>query len=130
MSKNESTGLPPRTLGVGDIDERELESVCQTIRHVVWKELQTSVTHIYVTGSFARGEARRVASDLDLRAVIGAPKPESEIDEIKRLLKNEYGPDVTPSNCGYLDVHVSVLHPSDVRGDTPNELVWSKGPNE
>lgn len=101
----------PRELGVGDIDSQELEQMCHTIRHVVQRDCDVSVQDIYVMGSFARGEAMRAASDLDIRILVTGVVEEATKQECEHDLKCEYGPDIRPSVCGYLDPHITVLSP-------------------
>lgn len=103
--------MGPRECGVDDIDGLELQTLVSCIRTVVWSQLSTSVSSVYVVGSFARGEAREVVSDLDLRIVIHSPMEEAETQACEQLLKNEYGSKVCPSACGYLDPHLTILEP-------------------
>lgn len=100
-----------RKLGVSDIDSRELDRMCDRIRHVVKRDLDVSVQSIYVMGSFARGEARPVVSDIDVRVVVQGMADEEAIDECEYQLKCEHGPDIVPSVCGYLDPHITILRP-------------------
>jgi predicted nucleotidyltransferase len=112
----------PRDTGVNDIDDGELQRLCSRIRHVVQRDLNTSVQRIYVMGSFARGEAREVASDLDLRVLVSGYTPKPDRRDVERHLKNGAGPAVTPSVAGYIDVHITPARPPE---DEPSTEVWS-----
>jgi hypothetical protein len=111
----------PRELGVEDIGDGDLQTLTSCIQHVVGRDLPTTVTEIFVMGSFARGEARRLFSDLDLRVVVTGWSPEDEREAVADTLKTEYGPDVTPEVCGYLDVHITNLQPT---GDEPSVCIY------
>lgn len=113
----------PRDCGVEDIDEKELARTCRTIRHVVQRELDVTVQRLFVMGSFARGEARRVASDLDVRVVVSGWVPEEGREPVEHLLKNEYGAEVVPEACGFLDARLSNLVPDEDPNHEVTELM-------
>lgn len=112
--------LGPRDKGVKDINSRQLSFMLQKVQQIVHQELQEIPTSIYVVGSFARGEAIGVASDLDLRIVINGVKPDERLREVENLIKNEYGPAITPDECGFLDPRITILEP---KNETPNVKV-------
>lgn len=113
--------LEPRECGVEDIDRKELRHLVNRIRFIVNSHLSARVSSIYVVGSFARGEAREVASDLDLRIVIQTWKRDDEMRACEHLLKNEYSAEVCPTVCGYLDPHITLLEPGR---ETPHVEVF------
>lgn len=115
MSQNPSDW--PRKHGVDRIKNGHLIALKRSIETLVQAELSTSVRAVYVVGSFARGEAKELVSDLDLRVVIRSPLPDEETASFEHDLENEYGPALCPKACGSLDPHLTILEPGD---ETPH----------
>ncbi len=110
-----------RSKGVEDIDPDELTRMCREIRRIVSHECGATVRSIHVMGSYARGEAMDSASDLDLRLVCDDPPSEDVCARCDRLLRVEYGPQLRPNPCGYLDARISAVPPAD---DEPSVAIW------
>jgi predicted nucleotidyltransferase len=80
-AREHKPGLPPREKGIEDLDPEHLRDVVEAICDKV-----SGVQSMWVVGSFARGEARNVASDLDLRVV--TPDEQGHLTS----MKNDYRP--------------------------------------
>lgn len=119
--KSDVEALFDRSEGVEDIDSEGLTRMCWEIRRIVARECGTTVRSIHVMGSYARGEAMDSASDLDLRIVCDDSPPEDVCARCEHLLKVEYGPQLRPDPCGYLDPRISTAPPAD---NEPSVAVW------
>lgn len=101
-----SMELGGRTLGVSDITDEELEDTVEAILETM-ERYSIDVEGIYAVGSFARGEAIEVASDLDVRIVAERPKV-----YIHDRIQSELWSKSVPSICGYLDIQIVPKHPN------------------
>lgn len=103
----------PRTASVDDLDEAQLDSLRTTLTYTVQRFTSCRVESIYVMGSFARGEAMRVASDLDLRIVVDKRPPEWVRTDVEAYLKNELGPRTEVDLTGFIDARFATKHPTE-----------------
>ncbi|AEH39497.1 nucleotidyltransferase domain-containing protein [Halopiger xanaduensis] len=102
----------PRSLGVDDLrDEHRIfvrEKIEETLNEFfVPLEPNLSVEAVYVAGSFADGEARRLVSDLDVRVIVSGDVQPANAKQMNTTLKNEVtGQLPTGRAFGYVDPQV------------------------
>lgn len=113
-----------RSLSVEDLDDVEEigESIADSVTMLLHQYvLDVGVKRVYICGSFARGEATAVLSDLDVRAVLDEAVEPFTAESIEGELKNEAGFDIIPDDCGFLDPRLTTKDPAE---DTASVLVW------
>lgn len=125
IEREEVNSVSDPEWGVEAFEKEEIDRLVKTVRHVVWKELRLSGNEIYIMGSFARGEARRVVSDLDLRIEVDYVPTREEAERVQKLLKIEYGPEILPDAAGYLDANILPTRPGE---DDPHEPLFVNDP--
>lgn len=119
----ESMRRPGRTISVDDLEgvERVGEKIADAAQMLLHMEcIEAGVRRVYICGSFARGEAIPMISDLDARVLIDrAIEPFTE-ERIAEELRTEVGSEIVPDQAGFLDARLSNVVPDDC----PAVCVW------
>ena len=103
----------PRDRGIEDIKPGELRALVGSLKTIISSDTGHLPHSIYVCGSYARGEAMRGASDLDIRAVVHGVPDKEIAEECEYELRCGRGKEVCPTGCGYLDVHITPVSPNN-----------------
>lgn len=111
------------SLGVEDLPEVEQlgQTIADTVSEMIYQYAsEAAVKRVYICGSFARGDATAVISDLDVRVVLDQGLDLFVLESIQEELKNEMGFEIIPDQCGFLDPLIDTKDPED----SPSVLIW------
>lgn len=101
-----------RTMHIEDVDVATRAELAGDLLDVV-DVLGIPVDEIYVAGSWARGKAIPMISDLDCRLVGPTVVEYSTHWALSRCLRVEVGPEICPEVFGYIDARPSTVPPAD-----------------
>lgn len=110
-----------REYGLDDLLQRDIERFVSRLRSHYRKHYpDLSIQAIHVVGSWARDEAMRGMSDLDVRVITLGPMDRETVEEIRDELKGK--PEWTPEGAQYPDVVTTAFEPGP---ETPSEAIYS-----
>lgn len=108
----ESLRTDERTMHIDDVDVATRAQLAGELLDVV-DALGVLVQEIWVSGSWARGDAIPMISDLDLRVVGPGVLSYRAHWALTHYLRVEIGPEICPEIFGYIDARPSTIPPEE-----------------